>query len=390
MCEGVCDSRSPSRDGPWPVSECMSSASPKNFSILPEAETHEGVVHTVPPALPGAELDLLRDYRDPQQPKYFRAALIGSLGVHALVFLAGIRIPSLLTGQTPQQPQVIEHRTPLYYRPELTQREPNKNKPTERFNLQDLIAPQVQRQQQSASGRRQYVPPNVPKASATVPAVQPKQPEISAEAPKLNAQVTAPPPPGLANGVIAQKVPPPLQTENPFENVGAQPVVKQSQVPLPKTSLPEIVHDLAHGQTSPHLSVSDESPGMNSPSAPGTTAIAGRMGSKVDLQSDPEGVDLKPYLTQILAIVKRNWFTVMPESVRMGTRRGRTVVQFAVNRDGTVAKVVISDYSGSDPLDRAAVAGLSMSNPLPPLPKDFRGGQLRLSFSFDYNLPKMP
>jgi TonB family protein len=368
----------------------MPSASPKGLSILPEAETHEGEVHTVPPALPGADLDLLHDYRDPQQPKHFKAALIGSLGVHALFFLAGIRIPSLLTGQSPEQVQTVEHRTPLYYRPELTQRAPNKNKPTERFNLQDLIAPQVQRQQRSASGRRQYVPPKMAKLGETAPAVQPRQPEISAEAPKLNAQVPTPPPPGLANGVIPQNAPPPPQAANPFEKVGAQPVVKQSQVPLPKTSVPEIVRDLSRGQSSPHLSVSDESPGLNSPSAPGTAAMTGRMGSKVDLQSDPEGADLKPYLTQILAIVKRNWFTVMPESVRMGSRRGRTVVQFAVNRDGTVAKVVISDYSGSDPLDRAAVAGLSMSNPLPPLPKDFRGGQLRLSFSFDYNIPKMP
>jgi TonB family protein len=129
---------------------------------------------------------------------------------------------------------------------------------------------------------------------------------------------------------------------------------------------------------------------LNIPNTPGNRGTPGRMGSEVELKSDPNGVDLRPYLAQILAIVRHNWFTVMPESVRMGTRRGRTVLQFAVNRDGTLAKVVISDFSGSDPLDRAAVAGLSMSNPLPPLPKEYLGGQLRLAFSFDYNLPKMP
>jgi TonB family protein len=296
-------------------------------------------------------------------------------------------MPTLLNGQQPQEQTVIIHKTPLYYRPELTQRAPNKNKITEHFNLQDLVAPQVQRQQQSASGRRQYVP----KSGAPVPALQPaRQPEISAEAPKINAQTTAPPPPGLANGVIAQNVPPPQQTANPFEKVGAQPVIKQSQVPVPKTALPDIVRDMSHGSSSPPVAVSDDSPGMNAPAAPGTRAAPGHMGSEVELKSDPEGVDLRPYLAQILAIVRRNWFAVMPESVRMGTRRGRTVLQFAVNRDGTLAKVVISDFSGSDPLDRAAVAGLSMSNPLPPLPKDYRGGQLRLAFSFDYNLPKLP
>jgi TonB family protein len=78
---------------------------------------------------------------------------------------------------------------------------------------------------------------------------------------------------------------------------------------------------------------------------------------------------------------------VVPESARMGMLRGRTVVEFAINRDGSIPKMVIADPSGSSPLDRAAVAGLSMSNPLPPLPADYRGMQVRLAFTFAYNLP---
>ena len=64
-------------------------------------------------------------------------------------------------------------------------------------------------------------------------------------------------------------------------------------------------------------------------------------------------------------------------------------VSFVVNQDGSIPKLVIADPSGLDPLDRAAVAGLSMSNPLPPLPKDFKGPFIRLQFSFNYNLPSM-
>jgi len=131
--------------------------------------------------------------------------------------------------------------------------------------------------------------------------------------------------------------------------------------------------------------VSDESVGLTQAPMPGVKSI-GRMGSQVELKSDPLGADLKPYLIEVLKIVKRNWLNVIPESARLGTRHGRTIVEFAVNRDGTLAKVVISDYSGSDPLDRAAVAGLSMSNPLPPLPREYRGLQVRLALSFSYNL----
>ena len=71
----------------------------------------------------------------------------------------------------------------------------------------------------------------------------------------------------------------------------------------------------------------------------------------------------------------------------MGTLKGRTVIEFIINRDGSIPKLVTADTSGSEPLDRAAVAGLSMSNPLPPLPAGYKGLQVRLAFTFAYNMP---
>jgi TonB family protein len=112
------------------------------------------------------------------------------------------------------------------------------------------------------------------------------------------------------------------------------------------------------------------------------------MNSEVELKTDPQGADFKPYLRQILAIVRRNWFSVLPDSARIGVLRGSTTIQFIVNQDGSIPKLVIADSSGAQALDRAAVAGLSMSNPLPPLPADFRGGLIRLQFSFNYNMPR--
>ena len=103
--------------------------------------------------------------------------------------------------------------------------------------------------------------------------------------------------------------------------------------------------------------------------------------------SDTQGVDFKPYLIRILSSVRRNWFAVMPESARFG-RKGRVLIQFAINRDGSVPKLVIASGSGADALDRAAVAGISASNPFPPLPAEFKGNQVRLQFSFRYNVPR--
>ena len=109
-------------------------------------------------------------------------------------------------------------------------------------------------------------------------------------------------------------------------------------------------------------------------------------GSLVELLSDPRGVDFRPYLTQVLATVRRNWFAVIPESARLGMTRGRTLIQFSVARNGAVPKLVIARTSGTPPLDRAAVAGVSASNPFPPLPQEYLGGEIRLQFTFLYNM----
>ncbi len=118
-----------------------------------------------------------------------------------------------------------------------------------------------------------------------------------------------------------------------------------------------------------------------------TIPSPGHAGSSLELLSDPMGVDFKPYLTRILASVRRNWYAVLPESARLGIVRGRVTIQFAVVRMGSVSKLVIAGASGVEALDRAAVAGISASNPFPPLPPEFRGDQIRLQFTFLYNIP---
>jgi TonB family protein len=112
----------------------------------------------------------------------------------------------------------------------------------------------------------------------------------------------------------------------------------------------------------------------------------GNIGSGLKLLSDPEGVDFRPYLLQILNAVRRNWFAVIPESARIGLEKGRVALQFSISRQGDVPKLVISSSSRSQPLDRASVAGVSASLPFPPLPADFKGDEIRVQFVFLYNV----
>ncbi len=105
------------------------------------------------------------------------------------------------------------------------------------------------------------------------------------------------------------------------------------------------------------------------------------------LKSDPMGVDFSPYLQQVLTVVKLNWAAVFPTSARLGLR-GIVSVEFAVGKDGKITKVVFVSQSGATALDNASIAAISASNPLPQLPRDFKGDRIVLDMSFMYNIPR--
>jgi TonB family protein len=101
--------------------------------------------------------------------------------------------------------------------------------------------------------------------------------------------------------------------------------------------------------------------------------------------SDTRGVDFGPYLARIVFVVRRNWYSVIPESARLG-EKGRVGIVFEILKDGSVPQLRLVASSGSDALDRAALAGIRASIPFPPLPEEFTGNHLVLQFMFLYNL----
>lgn len=240
----------------------------------------------------------------------------------------------------------------------------------------------------------------VPKPRVFVPPSL-KMPASPPEAP-------APPPPKLPPGELAALPPPALpglgspeapKIELPeppkpaIEKPSAAPPAPQGGLvagPLlrrPPVSLDEAIREAAKIRGGGVVVGDLETGGL-----PGSvsemrslTPGAGRTASNIELLSDAQGVDFRPYLTRILATVRRNWQAVMPESARLG-RRGRVAIQLSINREGRIPKLVIAESSGAEPLDRAAVAGITASDPFPPLPDEFRGEEIRIQFNFLYNM----
>ncbi len=327
------------------------------------------------------------DYPADVEPSHLWKVLAASLAAHVMLLTVATKLPSFRAIAEPKT-VVAEHRIPLYIpRDVLTQKAPNKHEVTKQVDLADLMDLQ-QRQARQASPDHSVKQFEMPKTLAT--AKSEKAPvSILPEAPAVTtAQNIAPPLPGAVNGVAKAPPPPtPTPSPGPFLNIGAEaPRVEHPTLAPPKASVEAAISGLAQSGSGSHVIISDDSPTQGAPPVPGAVGQLGAQHAGVELKSDPQGVDMRPYLAQILQIVRGNWRRVIPQSVRMGTMRGRTVLEFIINRDGSIPKLVTSESSGLDPLDRAAVAGLSMSNPLPPLPSDFKGEQVRLAFSFAYNM----
>jgi TonB family protein len=319
--------------------------------------------------------NLLMDWQRPAdlRQRWLRAG-IGSAIVHVVFLLAALGVGSLEAPLPPNATEIastIRKVTPLYAPAELTQKAPNRNKVSKEVNVEGLMA----------SAARKPTPP-VPPAHAFRPPdptkTNPEPPPTTriAEPPKIDTAATnpiaaaplgvpkAPPPPQIQ---AVEK--PKLTLENPGQyNTGPRPA--NSKIAPPGTTVDDAVRKVARGEI--------EAP----PRIPGSVQMEP---PKLELLSDPMGVDFKPYLIRILALVRQNWFAVIPQSARLGNR-GITQLQFIIDRNGQVPKLVISDTSGSETLDKAAVAGVSASVPFPPLPQEFKGREIRVQFAFKYNI----
>jgi len=326
-------------------------------------------------------LNLLLTLEQPGQERLFRAGA-GSIAVHLVFGFLFLLMLRLDASRPPAQaiPEAdLRKFTPLVDPPmHMTQPEPNVNKPSLEVNLQSLLSrPQ----------------PNAAPAHMRFRAPQPVQtpgPAVPTLAPPPNIE-TALKSPVPALGTPNVPLPPPAtKAEQPklaFETPGSasgKPLGGSlPKIELPKTSVDEAIKGIARNGGGGGVVVGDaDDMGPSDPLHP--TPQKSHSSSQLELLSDPKGVDFRPYLVQVLAAVRRNWFAVIPESARMG-RRGRVQIQFAISHDGNVPKLVISSPSGADALDRAAVASISASNPFPPLPPQFHGNEVRLQLSFRYN-----
>jgi TonB family protein len=337
------------------------------------------------------EFNLLRERDRHEDWRHWRVDAAVSAGLHLALVLVLWFAPS--PSAPPPEPEHVFYRvTPIFVPRDLTQKAPNKAPISKMLRVESIAprpavkspspAPALPRSPQQQA--RTFVPPapETPQAEPRPEIAEP--PKVDISAPLTTAQISqlAPPPPPAPveqPKLTLQEVAPPPGTRSQGTARGS------GLLAVPSPSVENAIKNLAHNGADGGQRIGDvgtaDGAGMNLPASPGQSKSA------LELKSDAMGVDFRPYLIQVLAAVRRNWFAVYPEAARRG-QRGQVVLQFAIVKQGTVAKIVFDGQSGAKALDEAAVAAVSASNPLPPLPAEFRGDRIVLAMTFQYNMPR--
>jgi hypothetical protein len=78
-----------------------------------------------------------------------------------------------------------------------------------------------------------------------------------------------------------------------------------------------------------------------SPATPVPNPSGGRVGAKaadgVEILTDTMGVDFGPYLKRVVAIVRQNWYNLMPPSVYpLVLKQGKLALELVIPKDGKV------------------------------------------------------
>jgi TonB family protein len=217
-------------------------------------------------------------------------------------------------------------------------------------------------------------------------------------APRPVPHVVLPKPaPPVESAQAAPKQLPQPPAPKPKPKLQLEPVTPPKRHPLiapldmsPGRALEQSLRAAAQQAATPSMGFRDKIPPPQMPGGPGEPGGngPGYLAGSVQLLTPTEGVDFTSYIQRLLAIVKRNWYAVMPEAAMLGDK-GRVMLRFKILRNGDMpsGEPILELSSGEGPLDRAAMAAITASNPFEPLPRAYTRPYIELRFMFLYNLP---
>ena len=325
---------------------------------------------------------------DPElEPKRAKTLLI-SIGLHVALLVFLVLNPDLFNTASKRTIRIAGADYDLSKNQLTELLIPREQRPQPKANEPPLQQPPPQPQQEQPPLQAQQPPPPPQPPPREMPAITPE--DVIKEGARPDGQV------GASRGNTRQQA----MSGNdglPGAPKPVPPKVEEKESSAPKIamntnpngmSLPSLMNqankivrqsidDQKRTGTGPHTGI--QQPGQEQPNFAADDAA---------ILSDPRGYDFGPYMNQVVNRVRINWYSAMPEIARAPfSRRGKVVIIFQIERDGTITNFRLAMQSGTDPLDRAAESAIRLSNPFQKLPSNFDGPNLVLQFTFMYNYP---
>lgn len=165
--------------------------------------------------------------------------------------------------------------------------------------------------------------------------------------------------------------------------------VEQFTISFDKKSESEAAMKFEWEATSASVTLKTSGPSDDRVRASNAMPAPGSLACNIDLISDTEGLNLAPYLQQVMSGVRSSWIAALPPSARPPqNKKGQVDVYLAIKREGELKGLKVEKSSGDEELDRAALTAISGSAPFPSLPTGFRAKEIVLRFHFHYNPKK--
>lgn len=343
----------------------------KSFQAAAPAALPVGIFEDVlePDLFTTGEVNLLASPEDSKKTDWQWVARTFSLIVHFGVVLLILFAPKLFTVNQPtQEVALARQQLSTVFLPPSVKEVPKARAPVEQPSNRIRLDPRILKKLEPTPAPAAPEPLAGPKTpqpepSKAAPPPAPK-PEQAAPAFKPLTQMETPPPPNQH-----------LNLDLPALSPGKALQQQMQQTPRSQNS----------SNSAAFSGMMPQAPGAPPPSGAGGQGL---LGSGVQILTPTQGVNFNDYLARLLARVKQNWEAVMPISARMGDK-GVVMMRFHILRNGNMPnpEPMLERTSGKEPLDRAAGAALTGSNPFEPLPAAFTGPYIELRIIFLYNLP---
>jgi periplasmic protein TonB len=94
------------------------------------------------------------------------------------------------------------------------------------------------------------------------------------------------------------------------------------------------------------------------------------------------------YIEAVKRRIQTNWLQNTIDPGVRAAHSAHAVVEFTIYKDGTVKDIHISQTSGNLSMDNSGLRAIMSSNPMPGLPPDYAGSNVRVIFDFDLSMTR--